>query len=98
MGFSILGGGFSVKTIVPETSELMMASQRGDVSAVRALFVSQRASPYDVTPSNCGPLRVSNEGVQEWPIGHRRTQTYMMTVCYRERFLGVGTIFVPQWS
>ncbi|KAH6977216.1 ankyrin repeat-containing domain protein [Ilyonectria sp. MPI-CAGE-AT-0026] len=39
----------------------MMASQRGDVSAVRALFVSQRASPYDVTPSNCGPLRFAIE-------------------------------------
>lgn len=74
LGFTILGGGLSVKRIVPETSELMMACQRGDVSTVRELFASQRASPYDVTASNCGPLRVSSEAVQDWAInGHRLT-------------------------
>lgn len=59
MGFSILQGGLSMRRVIPETSEVVVACQRGDLLAVQALFASRKASPYDVTRSNCGPLRVS---------------------------------------
>lgn len=58
-GFTILGGGLSLRKIVPETSELMVACRSGDTQTVKALFTSRRASPYDVTPENSGPMRVS---------------------------------------
>ncbi|KAF5024593.1 hypothetical protein F66182_3356 [Fusarium sp. NRRL 66182] len=60
-GFSILQGGLLVKNVVPETSELMTACRQGDTLAINALFSSRKATPYDVTPSNSGPLRYAIE-------------------------------------
>lgn len=59
LGFSILGATLSLRNVVPETSEIMIACQNGDVRAVRDLFLSRRATPYDVTPENSGVMRVS---------------------------------------
>ncbi|KAJ4032976.1 hypothetical protein NW763_014466 [Fusarium oxysporum] len=61
LGFSILRGGLSVRSVVREGSELMKACQQGDVQTVRALFSSRKASPYDVTLSNSTPLRYAIE-------------------------------------
>lgn len=65
MGFSILRGGLSVKTVIPDNSEIITACKRGDISTVQRLFRSRRSSPYDVTESNCGPLRV---GIAHLPL------------------------------
>ncbi|KAI3577524.1 ankyrin repeat-containing domain protein [Fusarium oxysporum f. sp. albedinis] len=61
MGFSILRGGLLVKTVIPDDSEIITACKRGDISTVQRLFMSRRSSPYDVTESNCGPLRFAIE-------------------------------------
>lgn len=48
-----------LRNVVSETSDIMASCARGDVSAVKALFISGKASPYDMTISNSSPLRVS---------------------------------------
>lgn len=58
-GFSILGASLSLRNVVPESSEIILACQNGDTHAVRELFLSRRASPYDVTPENSTVMRVS---------------------------------------
>ncbi|VTT63607.1 unnamed protein product [Fusarium fujikuroi] len=51
MGFSILRGGLSVKTVIPDDSEIITACKRGDIYTVQRLFISRRSSPYDFETS-----------------------------------------------
>lgn len=61
LGLSFGGGGFTVKNVVHEDSQIMRACKMGDVITARELFRTGQASPYDVTPENSNPLRVSRQ-------------------------------------
>ena len=60
LGLSFVYGGFSVKNVVPEDSEIMAACKTGDIVSVKELFRTRLASPNDVTPENSSPLRVGS--------------------------------------
>jgi len=49
----------AANNVVPETSEIFTTSKVGDALAVKHLFESGRASPYDITAQRSTLLRVS---------------------------------------
>jgi hypothetical protein len=56
---SYLGSeGFTIKNLIPEDSEIIIACKSGDVLAVQELLTERKASPTDVTPANFTPLKV----------------------------------------
>lgn len=61
ISLSTIGCSLKVKNIVPESSEIMMACRRGDVSTVWGLFQARTASVNDITSENYSPSLVNYE-------------------------------------
>ncbi|KAL2068639.1 hypothetical protein VTL71DRAFT_14976 [Oculimacula yallundae] len=57
MGGTAFGMDIKVRNLVKEDSEVMVASKRGDIETVWALFQAGKASVRDVTSANRSPLR-----------------------------------------
>jgi hypothetical protein len=59
ISLSTIGCSLKVKNVVPESSQIMTACRRGDVSTVWSLFQAGTASVNDITSENYSPLLVS---------------------------------------